>query len=55
MEARVKPSIRSLWVDLKTPLVGFLGEQSWPLGEVPLEITIGEGPLTVTKTLNFVT
>ncbi|GJS30557.1 reverse transcriptase domain-containing protein [Tanacetum coccineum] len=50
---KLKPSIRSR-VDSKTPLVGFLGEQSWPLGEVPLEITIGEGPLTVTKTLNFV-
>ncbi|GJR32664.1 reverse transcriptase domain-containing protein [Tanacetum coccineum] len=50
---KLKPSIRSLRVDSKTPLVGFSGEQSWPLGEVPLEITIGEGPLTVTKTLNF--
>ncbi|GJR93355.1 hypothetical protein Tco_0265529 [Tanacetum coccineum] len=30
------------------------GEQSWPLGEVPLDITIGEGPLAVTKTLTFV-
>ncbi|GJT19867.1 hypothetical protein Tco_0878573 [Tanacetum coccineum] len=29
-------------------------EYSWPLGEVPLEITIGEGLLIVTKTLNFV-
>nr|GEX17731.1 hypothetical protein [Tanacetum cinerariifolium] len=29
------------------------GEYSRPLGEVLLEITIGEGPLTVTKTLNF--
>ncbi|GJR50990.1 hypothetical protein Tco_1401511 [Tanacetum coccineum] len=30
------------------------GEQSWPLGEMPLEITIGEGPIAVTKTLTFV-
>ncbi|GKE42291.1 reverse transcriptase domain-containing protein, partial [Tanacetum coccineum] len=29
-------------------------EQSWPLEEIPLEITIGEGPITVTKTLTFV-
>nr|GEV22231.1 hypothetical protein [Tanacetum cinerariifolium] len=50
---KLKPSIRSLRVDSKIPLVGFSGEQSWPLGEVPLEITIREGPLTVTKTLNF--
>ncbi|GJY66357.1 reverse transcriptase domain-containing protein, partial [Tanacetum coccineum] len=27
-------------VDLKTPLVGFSKEHSWPIGEVPLEITI---------------
>ncbi|GKA79826.1 hypothetical protein Tco_0786422 [Tanacetum coccineum] len=51
---KLKPSIRSLQVDSNIPLVGFSGEHSWPLGEVPLEITIGEGPLTRTKTLNFV-
>ncbi|GKE07488.1 reverse transcriptase domain-containing protein [Tanacetum coccineum] len=51
---KLKPSIRSLRVDSKTSLVGFSGEYSWPLGEVPLEIMIGEGLLTVTKTLNFV-
>ncbi|GJV12294.1 hypothetical protein Tco_1353835 [Tanacetum coccineum] len=37
----LKPSIRSLRVDSKVPLVGFSGEHSWPLGKVPLEITIG--------------
>ncbi|GJR65126.1 reverse transcriptase domain-containing protein [Tanacetum coccineum] len=30
------------------------GEQSWPLGEIPLEVTIGEGPIAITKTLTFV-
>nr|GEW83617.1 reverse transcriptase domain-containing protein [Tanacetum cinerariifolium] len=29
---KLKPSIRSLRVDSKIPLVGFLGEHSWPLG-----------------------
>nr|GEV15023.1 reverse transcriptase domain-containing protein [Tanacetum cinerariifolium] len=47
-------SLWSLRVDSSTPLVGFLGEQSWPLGEIPLEVTIEEGPLTITKTLTFV-
>ncbi|GKC67371.1 reverse transcriptase domain-containing protein [Tanacetum coccineum] len=28
--------------------------ESWPLGEIPLEITIGEGPIVVRKTLTFV-
>nr|GEV99678.1 hypothetical protein [Tanacetum cinerariifolium] len=45
---------RSRRVDSNTPLVGFSGEQSWPLGEIPLEITIGEGTIVVTKTLTFV-
>ncbi|GJR62000.1 reverse transcriptase domain-containing protein [Tanacetum coccineum] len=51
---KLKPSIRSLRVDSKTPLVGFSEEYSWPLGEVPLEITIGEGLLIITKMPNFV-
>ncbi|GKA68079.1 hypothetical protein Tco_0767996 [Tanacetum coccineum] len=42
---KLKPSIRSLRVDSNTPLIGFLGEQSCPLGEKLLEIT---------KTLTFV-
>ncbi|GJT28205.1 hypothetical protein Tco_0908480 [Tanacetum coccineum] len=39
---------------LQYSLVGFSGEESWLLGEIPLEVTIGEGPLTITKTLTFV-
>ncbi|GJZ01016.1 hypothetical protein Tco_0518977 [Tanacetum coccineum] len=49
-----KDKTRSLRVDSNIPLVGFSGEQSWPLGEIPLEITFGEGPIVVTKTLTFV-
>ncbi|GJQ93772.1 reverse transcriptase domain-containing protein [Tanacetum coccineum] len=30
---KLKPLIRSLRVDSNTPLVGFLGEESWPLGK----------------------
>ncbi|GKD90502.1 hypothetical protein Tco_1366009 [Tanacetum coccineum] len=51
---KLKPSIRLLRVDSKIPLVGFSGEHSWPLGEVLLEVTMGESPYTRTKTLNFV-
>nr|GEU59868.1 hypothetical protein [Tanacetum cinerariifolium] len=50
---KLKPSIRSLRVDSDTPLVGFSGEQSWTLGEIPLEVTIREGLIAVTKTLKF--
>ncbi|GJZ51751.1 reverse transcriptase domain-containing protein, partial [Tanacetum coccineum] len=51
---KLNPSIRALRVDSKILLVGFLGEHSWPLGEVPLEVTIGENPYTKTETLNFI-
>nr|GEU34730.1 reverse transcriptase domain-containing protein [Tanacetum cinerariifolium] len=40
--------------DNKIPLVGFLGEHSWPLGEFPLEITIRDDNRLRMKTLNFV-
>ncbi|GKD56104.1 reverse transcriptase domain-containing protein, partial [Tanacetum coccineum] len=49
---RLKPSIRSLRVDSKTPLVGFFEEHSWPLGKVPLEITIGGKPFNTEHRLN---
>ncbi|GJU40946.1 reverse transcriptase domain-containing protein [Tanacetum coccineum] len=39
----------SLRVNSNTPLVGFSGEQLWPFGEIPLEIIIGEGPITKPK------
>ncbi|GJW40433.1 reverse transcriptase domain-containing protein, partial [Tanacetum coccineum] len=51
---KLKPLIRSLRVDSNTLLVRFSGEQSWPLGEIPLEITIGDGPFAITKTLTFI-
>nr|GEV08147.1 reverse transcriptase domain-containing protein [Tanacetum cinerariifolium] len=41
-------------VDSKIPLIGFSGEHSWPLREVPLEVTVGENPYTRMETLNFV-
>ncbi|GJY53950.1 hypothetical protein Tco_0445614 [Tanacetum coccineum] len=37
---KIKPSIRSLRVDSKIPLVGFLNEHLWPLREVPLDVTV---------------
>nr|GEW95752.1 Gag protein [Tanacetum cinerariifolium] len=33
---------------------GIFREESWLLGEIPLEVTIREGPLTIMKTLTFV-
>ncbi|GJZ98451.1 reverse transcriptase domain-containing protein [Tanacetum coccineum] len=51
---KLNPTIKATKVDLKTTLVGFSGERSWSIGEVPLEITIGDAPLSRTETLNFV-
>ncbi|GKA27833.1 reverse transcriptase domain-containing protein [Tanacetum coccineum] len=51
---KLNPTIKATKVDLKTPLVGFSGERSWSIGEVPLEIAIGDAPLSRTETLNFV-
>ncbi|GKC88346.1 hypothetical protein Tco_1148995 [Tanacetum coccineum] len=45
---KLKPTIKATKVDLETPLVGFSGECSWSIGEVPLEITIGDAPLSRT-------
>ncbi|GJV84798.1 retrotransposon protein, putative, ty3-gypsy subclass [Tanacetum coccineum] len=51
---KLNPTIKSTKVDLKTPLVRFSGERSWSIGEVLLEISIGNAPLSRTETLNFV-
>nr|GEY12815.1 hypothetical protein [Tanacetum cinerariifolium] len=51
---KLKPSIRASKVDLKVPLIGFSREKSQNIGKIPLEITIGDPPLTRKETLNFV-
>nr|GEV92826.1 hypothetical protein [Tanacetum cinerariifolium] len=51
---KLKPFIQASKVDLKVPLVGFSGEESWAIGEVLLEIMIGNAPLTRSKILNFI-
>ncbi|GJW00749.1 reverse transcriptase domain-containing protein [Tanacetum coccineum] len=35
---KLNPTIKATKVDQKTPLVGFSGERSWSIGEVPLEM-----------------
>ncbi|GKB65761.1 hypothetical protein Tco_0927173 [Tanacetum coccineum] len=51
---KLNPTTKSTKVTEDPPLVGFLRERSWSIGEVPLEITIGDAPLSRTETLNFV-
>ncbi|GJX05423.1 reverse transcriptase domain-containing protein [Tanacetum coccineum] len=50
---KLKPSIRASKVDSKVSLIGFSGENSRSIGKIPLEITIGDAPLTRKKTLDF--
>nr|GEW03782.1 hypothetical protein [Tanacetum cinerariifolium] len=51
---KLKPSIRSPRLDSKISLIGFSGEHSWPLREVPFEVTVGGSPYTRMETINFV-
>ncbi|GKA05275.1 reverse transcriptase domain-containing protein [Tanacetum coccineum] len=51
---KLKPSVQASKVDLQVLLVGFSGKKSWAIGEVLLEITIGEAPLSRSETLNFI-
>nr|GEV69919.1 hypothetical protein [Tanacetum cinerariifolium] len=47
-------SIQASKVDSHVSLVGFLGQKSWSIGEVLLEITIGDASLARSETLNFI-
>ncbi|GJS34796.1 reverse transcriptase domain-containing protein [Tanacetum coccineum] len=51
---KLNPTIKATRVNMKTPLVGFSGKRSWSIGEVPLEIKIGEHTLSRIETLNFI-
>ncbi|XP_071687446.1 uncharacterized protein [Rutidosis leptorrhynchoides] len=51
---QLSPSIKALLSPPRVPLIGFSGERCWPIGEVDLDFTIGEPPLSRTKTLDFV-
>ncbi|GJY92900.1 hypothetical protein Tco_0508682 [Tanacetum coccineum] len=51
---KLKSSIKASKVDSKVPLIGFSGEKSRSIGKIPLEITIGDTPLTRKETLDFV-
>ncbi|GKE45162.1 reverse transcriptase domain-containing protein [Tanacetum coccineum] len=51
---KLNPTIKATRVNTKKPLVGLSRKRSWSVGEVSLEITIGEHPLSRTETLNFV-
>ncbi|XP_071736652.1 uncharacterized protein [Rutidosis leptorrhynchoides] len=51
---QLSPSIKARLSPPIVPLIGFSGERSWPIGEIDLDFTIGEPPLSRTETLDFV-
>nr|GEV53018.1 hypothetical protein [Tanacetum cinerariifolium] len=51
---KLNRTIKATKVNLKTPIVGFSGERSWSVGEVPSDIKIGYTPFSGTETLKFV-
>jgi hypothetical protein len=51
---KLSPTIKSKKIESRMPLVGFSGERSWSLGEIPLEVTLGSGKLARMEILYFV-
>ncbi|XP_071691283.1 uncharacterized protein [Rutidosis leptorrhynchoides] len=51
---QLSPAIKARLSPPRVPLVGFSGERCWPIGEIDLDLTIGEPPLSRTETLDFV-
>ncbi|XP_071728150.1 uncharacterized protein [Rutidosis leptorrhynchoides] len=51
---QLSPVIKAHLNPPRVPLIWFSGERCWPIGEVDLDFTIGEPPLTRTEMLDFV-
>ncbi|XP_071704966.1 uncharacterized protein [Rutidosis leptorrhynchoides] len=51
--AQLNLAIRTRLSPAQAPLVGFSGERCWAIGEIKLELTIGEPPFSRTETLNL--
>ncbi|XP_071712607.1 uncharacterized protein [Rutidosis leptorrhynchoides] len=51
---QLSPAIKARLSPPRVPRIGFSGERCWTIGEVDLDFTIGEPPLSRTETLDFV-
>ncbi|XP_071699610.1 uncharacterized protein [Rutidosis leptorrhynchoides] len=51
---QLSPAIKARLSPPRIPLVRFSGERCWPIGEIDLDFTIREPPLSRTETLDFV-
>ena len=50
---RLSPEIRKRMIPATTPLLGFSGEISWPLGQILLEVTLGNEENSASTWMNF--
>nr|GEV95473.1 reverse transcriptase domain-containing protein [Tanacetum cinerariifolium] len=50
---RLRLKVKSQMVPATTPLQGFSGEISWPLGQISLMVSIGEGEHFMNSLMNF--
>ncbi|GKE93631.1 hypothetical protein Tco_1574726 [Tanacetum coccineum] len=50
---RFRPEVNSQMVPAATPLVGFIGEIIWPLGQISLLVKIGDEEQSTSALMNF--
>ena len=50
---RLSPEVRKRMIPSTTPLLGFSGEISWPLGQILLEVTLGDEKNSASTWMNF--
>lgn len=50
---RLNPKVKKRMIPATTPLLGFSGEISWPLGQILLEVTLGDEENSASTWMNF--
>ncbi|GJS73365.1 hypothetical protein Tco_0706206 [Tanacetum coccineum] len=50
---RLRPEIKSRMTPATTPLLGFNGEISWPLGQISLTVSLGDEKHSASTNMNF--
>ncbi|GJZ91539.1 reverse transcriptase domain-containing protein [Tanacetum coccineum] len=50
---RLHPKIKNQMIPATTPLLGFSGEISWPLGQISLMVTLGDEEHSTSALMNF--
>ncbi|GKG45504.1 hypothetical protein Tco_0495582, partial [Tanacetum coccineum] len=50
---KLHPKVKSQMIPATTPLLGFSGEISWPLGQISLMVSLGDGEHSTSTLMNF--